>query len=96
MSETTTPERNPLHGVIASWALAAVVVIAVGIAFEQFQRAPWLVVGFALVVVVSFAIQLWYAAPSGFIFRVAASVGGALVIMGAISLTFGMVALANL
>lgn len=85
--------RNAFIGVIISWGLAFVATLLVGLLVDQGERAPWLVIAFAVVVVLSFAIQLWYANPVGFIFRVSASVGGALVVIGLISAVFSMVAM---
>ncbi len=93
MSEAAGRPRNAFIGVVASWVLALATALVIGFVVDELQRAPWLVLGFALVVVVSFAIQLWYAAPVGFIFRVAASAAGALVVMALVSGVFGVVAL---
>lgn len=41
-----------------------------------------MLVGFGAVVLISFAVQLWYGRTQGFIFRVASSVTGALLLMG--------------
>jgi hypothetical protein len=52
-----------------------------------------MLVGFGAVVLLSFAVQLWYGRTQGFIFRVASSVTGALLLMGIISVGFGLAAL---
>lgn len=95
MSENPAPSRNGLWGVFASWVLAAIVAVAIGFAFGHLERGPWLVLGFALVVVVTFVIQLVQGNPTGFISRVANSTIGALVIMGVISFVFWAIATVN-
>lgn len=92
MSENAAPSRSGSWGVFASWAFAAVVAVAIGLAFGHLERGPWLVLGFALVVVVTFTIQLIQGNPTGFISRVANSIIGALVIMGVISFVFWAIA----
>jgi hypothetical protein len=52
-----------------------------------------MLVGFGGVVLLSFAVQLWYGRTQGFIFRVASSIAGALMLMGLISIGFGLAAL---
>lgn len=93
MSEAAQPTRNAFIGVIVSWVFALVIAVLIGILVGSADRAPWLVMGFAAVILVTFAVQLWYASPVGFIFRIAASVGGALVLMGLVSAGFGLAAL---
>ena len=50
----------------------------------------WLTVGLGGCLVLAFAIQLWFGRSQGFTERVAASVLGALLVMGVISLGFGL------
>ena len=92
MSESTAAPHNAFAGVIAAWVLALLAAIAIGIFVPEFDRAPWLVLGFAGVVLVSFVIQLAYGSVVGFIFRVAASAVGGLIVMGVISGGFGLAA----
>ena len=54
---------------------------------------PWLLVAFGGIVLLSFAVQLWYGRTQGFIFRVGGSTLGALLLMGVISVGFGLAAL---
>lgn len=91
----TTPElapRRTFGGVIAVWLVAAVLGIAIGIFVAEEWRAAWLAVGLGACLVLSFAIQLWFGRSQGFTERVAASVLGALLVMGVISLGFGLAA----
>ncbi len=93
MSEPALAPRNAFVGVIAVWAAAFVGTVAIGIFVPEEWRFPWMLVGFGVVVLLSFAVQLWYGRTQGFIFRVAGSMIGALVLMGLISIGFGLAAL---
>ena len=93
MSERTEAPQNAFIGVIAVWVLALLTAVAIAIFVPELDRAPWLVLGFAGVVLVSFVVQLAYGAVVGFIFRVAASAVGGLIVMGVISAGFGLAAL---
>lgn len=88
-----TPElvpRRSLGGTIAVWVAAAVIGIAIGIFVPPEWRAPWLLVGLSGCLILAFAIQLWHGRSQGFTQRVAAGVLGALLVMGVISLGFGL------
>lgn len=88
-----TPElapRRTFGGVIAVWVIAALVGIAIGLFTPPEWRAAWLTVGLGGCLVVAFGIQLWFGRSQGFTERVAASVLGALLVLGVISLGFGL------
>ncbi len=93
MTEPALAPRNAFVGVIVVWAVAFVATVAIGIFVPEEWRVPWMLVGFGGVVLLSFAVQLWYGRTQGFIFRVASSVTGALLLMGLISIGFGLAAL---
>ncbi|WP_226531536.1 hypothetical protein [Microbacterium paraoxydans] len=93
MTEPALAPRNAFVGVIVVWAAAFVATVAIGIFVSEEWRVPWMLVGFGGVVLLSFAVQLWYGRTQGFIFRVASSVVGALMLMGLISVGFGLAAL---
>lgn len=93
MTEPALAPRNAFVGVIVVWAAAFVATVAIGIFVPEEWRVPWMLVGFGGVVLLSFAVQLWYGRTQGFIFRVASSVIGALLLMGLISVGFGLAAL---
>jgi len=93
MSEPALAPRNALGGVVAVWVVALAAAVAIGIFVPQEWRVQWLLVGFGGAVLLSFAIQLWYGQVKGFIFRVAVSALGALVLLGVVSAAFGLVAL---
>lgn len=93
MSEPEVEARNAFAGVIGVWVAALLGAVALGIFVPEQWRVPWLVVSFGAVILVSFAVQLWYGRTQGFILRVAGSATGALLLMGTISLGFGLAAL---
>lgn len=93
MTEPALAPRNAFVGVVVVWAAAFVATVAIGIFVPEEWRAPWMLVGFGGVVLLSFAVQLWYGRTQGFIFRVASSIIGALLLMGLISVGFGLAAL---
>ena len=93
MSEPALAPRNAFVGVIVVWATAFVATVAVGIFVAEEWRVPWMLVAFGVVVLLSFAVQLWYGRTEGFIFRVASSIVGSLLLMGLISVGFGIAAL---
>lgn len=93
MSEPTLAPRNAFYGVLAVWVAALAASIAVGIFVGDELRLGWLLVAFGGIVLLSFAVQLWYASPDGFIVRVAGSVVGSLLLMGLVSVGFGLAAL---
>jgi hypothetical protein len=92
----TAPElapRRTFGGVIAVWVIAALMGISLGIFVPEEWQAAWLTVGLGGCLVVAFAIQLWFGRSQGFTERVAASILGALLVMGVISLGFGLAAI---
>lgn len=93
MTDPALAPRNASVGVFVVWAAAFVAAVAIGIFVPEEWRLPWMLVGFGGVVLLSFALQLWYGRTQGFIVRVAGSVTGALLLMGLISVGFGLAAL---
>lgn len=85
--------RRMIGGIVAVWVLAALAAIVVGLLATPDIRAAWLAVGLGGCLVVAFAIQLWSGRSQGFTERVAASILGAAVVMGVISLGFGLAAI---
>lgn len=82
--------RRTLGGIVAVWVVAAVIGVLVGLLAGDEWRAQWLAVGLGGCLILAFAIQLWSGRSQGFTERVAAGVLGALVVMGVISLGFGL------
>lgn len=95
MTEPALAPRNALVGVLVVWAVALVASVGVGIFVPEEWRIPWLLVAFGAVVLLSFAVQLWYGRTQGFIFRVGGSAIGALLLMGVISVGFALAALVS-
>lgn len=93
MSEPALAPRNAFLGVAVVWAVGLAAAIAVGIFATEDWRMPWLVVSFGVVVLLSFAVQLAYGQVQGFLLRVASTSLGALLLMGVISVGFGLTAL---
>jgi hypothetical protein len=85
--------RRTVGGVVAVWVLAALVGVAVGAFATPDWRAAWLGGGLGGCLIAAFAIQLWSGRSQGFTERVAASVFGAAVVLGLISLGFGLAAI---
>lgn len=85
--------RRTVGGIVAVWVLAALIAIVVGIFATPDWRAAWLGVGLGGCLIAGFAVQLWSGRSQGFTERVAASVLGAALVMGVISLGFGLAAL---
>lgn len=75
------------------WVVAALMGIAIGLFVPAEWRAAWLVVGLGASLVLSFSVQLAYGRSQGFIERVAISILGSLLVMGVISLGFGLASL---
>ncbi|MDZ8171921.1 hypothetical protein [Microbacterium xanthum] len=90
MSTPPLAPRSTFGGVVAVWIVAAVVGVAIGLFVPSEWRAAWLPVALGGCLILSFAVQLSYGRPHRFIQRVASSVVGALVILGVISLGFGL------
>ena len=91
-----TPElapRGTMSGIVAVWIAAAVAGVVIGIVVPLQWRAAWLTLALGGALVLSFGVQLWYGRSQRFIQRVAASVLGALVVLGVISAGFGLASL---
>jgi hypothetical protein len=85
--------RRTLGGVIAVWVIAALAGIAIGIFATPDWRGAWLGVALGGCLIAAFAIQLWSGRSQGFTERVAASMLGAALVTGLISLGFGLAAI---
>ena len=85
--------RRTIGGIVAVWVLAALIAIAIGLFAPADWRAAWLAVGLGGCLIAGFAVQLGSGRSQGFTERVAASVLGAALVMGVISLGFGLASL---
>ena len=95
MTQPALAPRNAFTGIVVVWAVALLGAVAIGIFVGEDWRMPWMLVGFGGAVLLSFAVQLGYGRTDGFILRVAGSVIGALLLMGVISVGFGLAALVS-
>ncbi|MDF2666144.1 MAG: putative rane protein [Microbacterium sp.] len=93
MSTPDLVPRRTYGGVIAVWVLAVIAGVAIGILVPAHARAQWVTVALGVCVIAAFAIQLWYGRSQAFIQRMAASVLGALVVLGLITAGFGLAAI---
>lgn len=84
---TADPElaRPLLGGMIATWVLALAGGLAIAVLIPHAAQAGWFALAMGLVVPIAFAFQLAYGRASGFILRTAASVLGALVVLGVVA-----------
>lgn len=90
MAGPSLAPRRATGGVVSVWIAAAVIGLAIGLFVPADWRAAWLVVGMGGCLILAFTVQLAYGRSQGYIQRVAISVLGALVVMGVISLGFGL------
>ena len=72
---------------------AALVGIAIGLFVPAEWRAAWLVVGLGVSIAFSFGVQLAYGRSQGYIRRAALGMIGALLVLGVLSLGFGLAAI---
>jgi len=93
MSTPDLVPRRTYGGVIAVWVLAVIAGVVIGILVPAHARAQWVTVALGGCVIAAFAIQLWYGRSQAFIQRMAASVLGALVVLGLITAGFGLAAI---
>lgn len=93
MSTPDLAPRKTIGGIVAVWVLAAVLGVAIGLFVPADWRAQWITLAMGGCVIFAFAVQLWYGRSQAFIQRVAASVLGALVVLGLITAGFALAAL---
>jgi FtsH-binding integral membrane protein len=92
MDDMTAPEilpRRRAAGVVAVWVAAALVALAV-VFVDPDWRGAWLLVGFGFCFFLAFAVQLASGRSQGFIIRIAASVLGAMLVMGLLGAGFAL------
>ncbi|MGP3534813.1 hypothetical protein ACTU3I_08475 [Microbacterium sp. RD1] len=93
MSVPELAPRRTVWGVVAVWIVSALAGVAIGVFVPEPWRAAWLTVALGGILALAFGVQLWYGRSHEFIFRVAASVLGAMIIMAVISAGFGLAAI---
>ena len=90
MSVPELAPRRTFGGIVAVWIAAAVLTVGIGIVAPPDWRAAWMAVGLGACLFLSFGVQLAYGMAEGFIERVAASILGAMLVMGFIGVGFGL------
>jgi hypothetical protein len=90
MAAPALAPRRTTGGIVAVWVVTALMGVAIGLFVPAEWRAAWLVVGLGAALALAFAVQLAYGRSQGYIQRVAISILGALLVMGVISLGFGL------
>ena len=91
----STPElapRSPFPGIVAVWVAGLVAASAIGLFVPIEARPEWLSVALGGCLILSFGIQVAYGRPTDFIRRVGLSMLGALIVMGVVSVGFGLAA----
>lgn len=90
MSAPELAPRSSVTGIAAVWVAALLGGIAIAIFVPTEHQAQWFVLALAVSLLVSFGVQLAYGRSVGFIRRVAASVLGALLGLGIVSVAVGL------
>ena len=85
--------RGGLGGIAGAWGAGAIFAVTIGLVAPAEGRAAWMAVGLAACLVLAFVIQLAQGHAEGFLRRVAASVLGAMVVMGLIGVGLGLASL---
>lgn len=93
MSTPDLVPRSPMLGLAVVWIASALIAVAIGIFAPEQNRALWLCAGLGGCVIIAFGVQISYGRSEGFITRVSASVVGALLVMGLVSVVFGLASL---
>lgn len=83
-----------MRSVVPVWVLTTLAVVAVGVFVSPVSFLVFMPVVLGLALLVTFGIQLVVPERKGFVNRVSASVGGAVVILGLASLVLGPLAFA--
>lgn len=83
--------RSPVIGLSIVWLAAAILAVAICLFAPGADRAVWLCIGLGMSVIIAFGVQITIGRAQGFITRMAASVAGALILMGIISGIFWLI-----
>lgn len=81
--------------VLPVWVLCLVAAITIGIASPAEQYLTWLPIALAAAVLVTFCIQLSTLTKEGFVNRVMASIGGAVLVIGLATAVLSILAALN-
>ena len=86
--------RRAFGGIVAVWVAAAIAGTIIGFFVPAEWRIAWLGVALGLCVVLAFAVQLAHGRSQAFVERVARSTLGSAIVLGVISLGFGLASIA--
>lgn len=96
---TTTTSGQPwelqVGTVVPVWVLCLVASVTIGVASPADQYLTWLPIALAAAVLLTFCIQLSTLTKEGFVNRVMASIGGAVLVLGLATAVLGAVAATN-
>ncbi len=90
MSAPDLAPPRTLGGIVSVWIAAAVIAVVVGGFAPEDARDVWMPVGLGVCLILAFVVQLSIGRSRGFIQRVAISVLGSMLVMGFISIGFGL------
>ena len=76
--------------VIPVWVLSIVAAVIIGIVSAPDERVAWIAISLAAALIVTFLIQLAIHRKEGFVVRVMASVGGAMVVLAVATLVLAL------
>lgn len=85
--------RGGFGAIVAVWVAGAVFAVAIGLLVPSDARGAWMPIGLAACILMAFVVQLRSGHPERFLYRVSASVLGALVVMGLVGLGLGLASL---
>jgi hypothetical protein len=95
---TTTDDQQwelKVGTVVPVWVLCLFAAITIGVASPADQYLTWLPIALAAAVLLTFCIQLSTLTKEGFVNRVMASIGGAVLVIGAATAVLSAVAALN-
>lgn len=96
---TTTTDGQPwelqVGTVVPVWVLCVAASITIGVASPAEQYLTWLPIALAAAVLMTFCIQLSTLTKEGFVNRVMASLGGAVLVLGLATAVLGAIAATN-
>ena len=78
--------------VIPVWVMSIVAAVIIGIESAPDERVAWIAISLAAALIVTFVIQLAIRRKEGFVVRVMASVGGAMVVLAIATLVLALTA----
>jgi hypothetical protein len=95
VTTTEPPVAWQLKTVVPVWLLTVVAGVLIGLLSPQGQFLTWLPIALAAAVLLTFCLQLATLRKEGFVNRVMASLGGAVVILGIATAVLGTLAVTS-